>query len=314
MLRPIRKSQDAEHNAAVCLRHLGFVDAETTPEGTDGGVDVRGCDIVAQVKAETAPVGLQVVQALFGCAAAERVTGAVFSLSGFTPKALGWAELANLALFDFDLMGAAAPLNAAALELNQNEEHLDEQTAKAALDDELVSRRAELEEHWGLLMGSFDSPCILGLVDRSDEAQVWAGALSRFVAWRIQSPVRVIDDNNLATHDVVRILMELAHGEVLGVSRFDLLAPKAREMLVEGHRGSTKIVVGRGPGRTTIPVQLMPFGLVVTAPRAWAQADSERTKILRGAKVLRLPYIRAFVRPKGSTCPRADHFGNGSPV
>lgn len=74
----------------MSLRRLGFEDAAVTRYVGDGGVDIRGSEVVAQVKAETAPVGSLPVQALFGCAAAESVKGAFFSLSGFTPNALLW--------------------------------------------------------------------------------------------------------------------------------------------------------------------------------------------------------------------------------
>jgi Restriction endonuclease/Holliday junction DNA helicase RuvB P-loop domain len=299
-LRPIRRPQDAEHNTAVWLRQLGFVDAETTQQGPDGGVDVRGSGIIAQVKAETAPVGLQVVQALFGCAAAESVTGAFFSLSGFTPKALAWAEMAGLALFDFDLMGDAVALNAAALQLNQIEGHLDEASARAALADELISRGAELAEEWGLSRDPTEGRCIVGLVDRLDEEPVWAEALSRFVAAWHQTLFRIADGSDLLySGDVASVLSSLEEGEVLCVSRFDQMPLKAREFLASAHhRNLVNVIVGKGPGATAIPLKLEPFILIVTAPRAWAQADLGRTRTFQNAEIVRLPYASSFVHLK----------------
>ena len=112
--RPIRSARDAEEAAADHLRWLGFAKVTVTRAGTDEGIDVIGSGIVGQVKAQAIPVGRPVVQQTYGVAAAEGCTAAVFGLAGFTPEALSWANRVGVALFDFDLEGAAAPLNDAA--------------------------------------------------------------------------------------------------------------------------------------------------------------------------------------------------------
>lgn len=49
---PIRTARDAEENARRWLTHLRFNNCRLTGAGADGGVDVRGDGVVAQVKAK----------------------------------------------------------------------------------------------------------------------------------------------------------------------------------------------------------------------------------------------------------------------
>jgi hypothetical protein len=111
---PIRTARDAERNACALLAHLGFTRCEVTGSGPDGGVDVRGEGVVAQVKAEAKPVTLAVVQRTYGCAVAERAKAVVFGLNEFTKAAFDWAEQHGIALFAFDLAGTPTALNPAA--------------------------------------------------------------------------------------------------------------------------------------------------------------------------------------------------------
>lgn len=112
--RPIRYEDDAEHNAAVLLRTIGYDDAKTTPPGADVGIDVVSSGLVAQVKCEMRPVGRPIVQQIVGSASLLKVQAAVFALRGYTQEALDWADLANAALFIFDLTGIPTPYNHAA--------------------------------------------------------------------------------------------------------------------------------------------------------------------------------------------------------
>ena len=101
----IRTPSDAELAAARWLRWMGFEDADITPDGPDGGIDVLGAGIIAQVKAEMVKTGRPIVQQTFGIARAAQCDGAVFSLSGFTTEAVQWAEEHGVALFEFDFQG-----------------------------------------------------------------------------------------------------------------------------------------------------------------------------------------------------------------
>jgi hypothetical protein len=115
--RTIRSPDDAEQVAAEWMRLLGFGDARCTGAGTDGGVDVRSGDAVAQVKAQLAPVGRPELQALYGVARSERRRPLFFSLMSYTAAARAWADEVGMALFRFDHAGLVEPVNPAAEEL-----------------------------------------------------------------------------------------------------------------------------------------------------------------------------------------------------
>jgi hypothetical protein len=109
--RTIRSPDDAEQVAAEWMRHLGFADARCTGAGTDGGVDVRSREAVAQVKAQLTPVGRPELQALYGVARSEGRRPLFFSLMSYTAAALAWADEVGMALFRFDHAGAVEAVN-----------------------------------------------------------------------------------------------------------------------------------------------------------------------------------------------------------
>lgn len=113
--RLVRNAREAELYAAEVLRAVGFVDADVTPVGPDGGVDVLGSRVVAQVKMEAVPARALVLQALAGIAAVDGKLGAFFSSAGYTSDALAGGERAQMALFGFHLNGELQPLSAQAL-------------------------------------------------------------------------------------------------------------------------------------------------------------------------------------------------------
>lgn len=115
----IRTAEDAERAACLKMRDLGFVDARLTKRGPDGGVDVWSTEAVAQVKAQTVPVGPSVIQAIFGIAQADQKIAVCFSLAGYSALAKDWASQAGVALFEFDLQGECIPVNTIALRLEE---------------------------------------------------------------------------------------------------------------------------------------------------------------------------------------------------
>lgn len=90
--------QLAEELAATELRRRGFHDAQRTPPGADGGFDVEGRGVVAQVKYLAAPVGREAIQRLAG-ANTHKARMAFFSRSGYTRTAREFADAADVALF-----------------------------------------------------------------------------------------------------------------------------------------------------------------------------------------------------------------------
>ena len=107
--RLVKTAAQAEAYAAEVLRALGFDDARPTPPGADGGIDVLGARVLAQVKMEGVPTGRPVVQALHGNAVLEARLGVLFSLAGYTTQALAWAERAGIPCFEFAFNGSIEP-------------------------------------------------------------------------------------------------------------------------------------------------------------------------------------------------------------
>lgn len=105
----------AESAMAEWMRHHGFPDADVTPGGADGGIDVVANRAIAQVKTHMKSVGRPDVQRLVGAAVDRQKTLLFFSHSGFSANASQYAEDAHVALFNFDLHGNVVPLNARAM-------------------------------------------------------------------------------------------------------------------------------------------------------------------------------------------------------
>jgi hypothetical protein len=101
----------AEELAATNLRQLGFTDARRTPVGTDGGFDVEGRGVVAQVKYRTHPVGRPDVQRLVG-ANQHGARAAFYSRAGYARAAIEYADQVGVALFTLDTArGTVKPAN-----------------------------------------------------------------------------------------------------------------------------------------------------------------------------------------------------------
>lgn len=116
--RLIRTSKDAELAARDWFLALGFTDAYVLPgAGPDGGVDVVSSAAVAQVKATVGPAGRPIIQQIYGIASHESKQAVVFSIGGFTPEAVDWANSARVSLFQLDLSGDTTPANRLATEL-----------------------------------------------------------------------------------------------------------------------------------------------------------------------------------------------------
>jgi hypothetical protein len=116
--RLLRTFRDAELAARDWLRWLGFSDAECTGNGRDGGIDVVGLFVAAQVKMEARPSTRVQLQLLTGAAAPFGYCQTVFfSLSGYTGEAILWADRVHMALFSFDMQGQPVAVNQLAVDL-----------------------------------------------------------------------------------------------------------------------------------------------------------------------------------------------------
>lgn len=108
----------AEDLAATHLRGLGYRDARRTPVGTDGGFDVEGRGVVAQVKYRATAVGRPDVQRLVG-ANRHGATAVFYSRAGYSQGAIDFAMHADVALFRIDAgSSTVVPVNDLARDLD----------------------------------------------------------------------------------------------------------------------------------------------------------------------------------------------------
>ncbi|GAB7039140.1 MULTISPECIES: restriction endonuclease [Catenuloplanes] len=98
---PVTDWSAAERNAVGWLRWLGHRDATLTRGGADGGIDVIGARVAAQVKWYGKPVGVGPVRELVGAAVGTHVTTYFFCNAGFSRSAVAYADRAGVALFQY---------------------------------------------------------------------------------------------------------------------------------------------------------------------------------------------------------------------
>jgi hypothetical protein len=110
----------AEDLATEHLRSLGFRDAQRAPAGSDGGFDVEGRGIVAQVKYRATAVGRPDVQRLVG-ANQHGAQPVFYARAGYSQSAIDYARHTGVALFVLDAAASQVdPVNEAAIALAQN--------------------------------------------------------------------------------------------------------------------------------------------------------------------------------------------------
>jgi hypothetical protein len=100
--------QAAEIAAVDHMKVLGFIDAQATGPGTDGGIDALSTDAAAQVKFYANPVGRPDIQRLLGAAHEYRLS-LFYSTGGYTKEAVAYSNDAGVALFVMDPYGQCLP-------------------------------------------------------------------------------------------------------------------------------------------------------------------------------------------------------------
>jgi hypothetical protein len=105
----------AEELARDFMRWLGYVDAELTNEGADGGVDVRSQGAIGQVKMHSNGVRRPDIQALVGEAGKNRTP--LFFAMNYSKEAITWSNERNIAIFKFSRNGDVVAVSEAALKL-----------------------------------------------------------------------------------------------------------------------------------------------------------------------------------------------------
>lgn len=108
-------AHQAELNAASVMRSWGFIDATSTTGGSDGGIDVRSRNALAQVKWRAGLAGRPDCQRLVGARANDTTKQLIFfSASGYSKQAVDYANQVGIGLFVYDPTGEVTAVNAAA--------------------------------------------------------------------------------------------------------------------------------------------------------------------------------------------------------
>ena len=115
--RPIRQWADAEVCAAEWMEWFGLGAARLTGGSADGGVDVECDRAVGQIKDYGSPLPAGPVREVFAVASLAGKLPVIFARAGFTVDAVGWGELAGVAMFTFDLQGTPEPVSSVARDL-----------------------------------------------------------------------------------------------------------------------------------------------------------------------------------------------------
>jgi hypothetical protein len=98
----------AELAAVEHMRALGFIDAQATAPGADGGIDAQSSEAAAQVKFYANPIGRPEIQRLRGAAHEYRLA-LFYSTGGYTSEAVAYANEAGVSLFFMDAYGRCRP-------------------------------------------------------------------------------------------------------------------------------------------------------------------------------------------------------------
>lgn len=116
----VSDEHDAEEMAATHMRQLGFPDAKRMPVGPDGGVDVTASGAIAQVKFRAQITGRPELQRLFGARGLDQTKALIFySSARYSPAAVQYADLVEVALFTYDVHGHTNAVNAVATKLEE---------------------------------------------------------------------------------------------------------------------------------------------------------------------------------------------------
>lgn len=114
MVTFISSPHAAELNAQALMRSWGYLDAVAGAGGADSGIDVRSKRALAQVKWKAGVTGRPDCQRLVGARGNGTEQLFFFSASGYSAQAIEYADQVGMALFTYDPVGAAEPVNPAA--------------------------------------------------------------------------------------------------------------------------------------------------------------------------------------------------------
>lgn len=113
--------QGAEQLCADWLTYLGATNVSVTRASGDGGIDIVGDAVIAQVKNYTGTVGVEEVRAFHGVASVDRRMPVFFTSGQYASGSIAFADLAQMPLLVYDAVaGTLAGANERGLALRRD--------------------------------------------------------------------------------------------------------------------------------------------------------------------------------------------------
>jgi hypothetical protein len=170
----IHTPQEAEVNAALRMRELGFRDAAVTGGGADGGIDVRSSAALAQAKWRGGMVGRPTLQALYGARGTDLSKQLLFfAASNYSKQAVDYADQMQIALFVYEPLGTLVPMNKHASALSH------------------AGSRTNVQSEWNRIAALLISLCFVVLGPLLNE--LWDRSMRPFLNahWRLMYSIAV---------------------------------------------------------------------------------------------------------------------------
>lgn len=189
----------AEENAARWIRYRGYTDAQVTPSGPDGGIDVVGSEVIAQVKFKAARAGVEDVQRLAGATFSPPGTQAMFFTgTTYSAKAILFAEDAGIALFSHGLDSRVTAINDLAENIAAQPQI---EAARMARDNDPTTHHTRRTFPSG-----FDGPKV------KSQAEVWLVGLlnGSEVLRKAARCAAVVTGSADATDGIIRLVLRIA--------------------------------------------------------------------------------------------------------
>lgn len=149
----IRTWHDAEIFAVSVLRAWGYPDAALTTSGADGGIDIQGTHVVGQVKHRSAPTGRPDIQRLYGARGIGTQDLVFFSRSGYSPEAIDYAQVHDVALFSYSDAGQVTAHTRTADQMMPADEEVTVRVAPGHATNGATPGDASGFIFWSLLIG-----------------------------------------------------------------------------------------------------------------------------------------------------------------
>jgi hypothetical protein len=190
--KPILNWREAEFVAEAWMRSPGFRDARITGGVADAGIDGNSRAAFAQVKFQAGAVGRSDLQRLFGARAKlNKKKMLFFSLSGYSTKAVQYADEVGMALFSMSRARAIMPVNSQAVRMGRRRSWSVPHETASSLGQAAAVQRPRLikparqkgairwvKRYWRIVIGSMLIIAPFGTL--SDPGPLWLRLLKFF--------------------------------------------------------------------------------------------------------------------------------------